>query len=231
MASRRRHGRTQLDLTGVCNLTEASTATVDYWHLHRANNQFPECATIDSDGRRWWWQNDIQAFHAAHRARRAASFTDVDRHGDPFDLLTAPQAAKVLGYKDHRSLTPSLRHHPDDVTVLPSGLLRRRWYRHTIWTFADTRVDRHSSGRPPGSRAKTGRVEPYTNDPRLVVARELLEQASNGGQTDGLGVHLASQLDISERTGQRLINAARNMPRIARLSSCQTTEVEYEASR
>jgi hypothetical protein len=39
------------------------------------------------------------AFYTRHLAARAAKLTTVDRSGHPRDLLTAPQAAKVLGYK------------------------------------------------------------------------------------------------------------------------------------
>ena len=42
---------------------------------------------------------------------------------------------------------------PDQSEELPSGRLRRRWYRQTIWDYADGRPLRHSTGRPVGLSA------------------------------------------------------------------------------
>src|SRR6266571_3680278 len=137
MGSRTRHRRRQLDRAGIAARTGLSIATVDRWHLKRAETGFPDKADTDADGRDWWWQSDIDAFHAAHLAARAATFTHVDRSGNPRDLLTAPQTAQVLGYKNHRSLPDELLDSPDRAEELPSGRLRRRWHRRTVWAYAD----------------------------------------------------------------------------------------------
>jgi hypothetical protein len=209
VGSRTRQRRRQLDRPGIAERVGVSPATVDYWHLHRDATGFPAKADTDAAGRDWWWQSDIDAFRAAHLAARAATFTEVDRTGSPRDLLSAPQAAQVLGYKNHRSLPDELLDHPDQAEELPSGRLRRRWYRQTVWDYADGRPLRHSTGRPVGTG--TGRRAPYwyADDPRLDAARALIEQARAAGTgTAGLGAQLARQLGIGERTGQRLIHAA-----------------------
>ncbi len=201
MGSRSRHRRVQVDRAGVAERTGVSAATVDYWHLQRAKTGFPVKADTDPDGRDWWWQADIDTFHAEHLAERAARFTRVDRSGDPRDLLTAPQAAQVLGYKDHRSLPDELLHTPDRAEELPSGRLRRFWYRRTVWAYADGRPLRHSTGRPAG--------HPYADDPRLDAALALVEEADAAGTgSAGLGTYLSRRLGVGERTGQRLIAAA-----------------------
>lgn len=140
MASRIRHHRAQVDRRGVATHTGAAPATVDYWYLHRSRTGFPDKAETDTTGRRWWWLDDITTFYTVHLAARAAAYTTIDRNGDPDQLLTAPQAARVLGYKDHRSLTPALREHPDHTEPLPSGALRRYWHRRTLWAYADGRA-------------------------------------------------------------------------------------------
>ncbi len=209
MGSRTRHRRRQLDRAGIAERTSVSTATVDYWHLHRATTGFPVQADTDPDGRDWWWQADIDTFHAEHLAARAAKFTRVDRTGDPRDLLTAPQAAKVLGYKNHRSLPDELLHNPDQADELPSGRLRRFWYRQTVWAYADGRPLRHSTGRPVGTGTGARQPHPYADDPRLDTALALIAQAQTArASMAGLGAELARQLGVSERTGQRLIAAA-----------------------
>ncbi len=209
MGSRTRHRRRQLDRAGIAERTGVSTATVDYWHLQRAQTGFPVKADTDPDGRDWWWQADIDAFHAEHLAARAAKFTQVDRSGNGRDLLTAPQAAKVLGYRNHRSLPDELLHNPDQAEELPSGRLRRFWYRRTVWAYADGRPLRHSTGRPVGTGTGSRTPHPYADDPRLDAALALVAQAEQAGTgSAGLGAHLARQLGLGERTGQRLIAAA-----------------------
>jgi predicted DNA-binding transcriptional regulator AlpA len=212
MCSRIRQRRRQLDRAGVATRTGASLPTVDAWHRCRTATGFPDKVDTDAEGRDWWWQDDIDAFHTAHLATRAAQFTQVDRRGNPDDLLSAPQAAKVLGYRDHRSLTAALLDRPDDVTELPSGRLRRRWYRRTIWAYADDRVSHRSTGRPVGTGTGSSHPYPYADDPRLDATMRLLAEAEADGRgAVGLGAELARQLDITERTARRLLGAARRV--------------------
>lgn len=210
MATRTRQRRRQLDRAGIAARTGMSPATVDYWYHHRASTRFPDKADTDADGRDWWWQDDIDTFHTTHLQRRAASFTQVDRSGDPWELLGAPQAARVLGYRNHRSLPDELIHNPDQRQELPSGRLRRKWYRQSVWDYADGRPLRHSTGRPPGTSTGPGQPHWYTEDPRLDAALALLAEAeAAGARYAGLGVELARRLRIQDRTAQRLISAAR----------------------
>jgi hypothetical protein len=208
MARRTRQHRVQLDRAGITTLTGASSSTIRHWQAH--DSRFPAKAATDPAGRDWWWEQDITTFWAHHLAARAAGFTTVDRRGDPHDLLTAPQAARVLGYRSHRNLPHLLLDHPDQVEPLPSGRIRRYWYRTTLWRFADGRPLRHSTGRPPGSRAPVRQPHPYADDPRLAVAIAMVIHAHTSGTgTRGLGATLAAQLGLRRRTAERLIAAAR----------------------
>ena len=153
--------------------------------------------------------DDIDAFHVHHLAERAARFITVDRSGHPRDLLIAPQAAEVLSYCNDRSLPDELLHNPDQAEELPSGRLRRYWYRGTVWNYADGRPLRHSTGRPTGTGTGPRQPHPYADDPRLDAALTLVDKAQAAGHdAAGLGTQLARQLSIGERTGQRLIAAA-----------------------
>jgi hypothetical protein len=208
MARRIRNHRIQLDRAGISALTGASSATISHWQAHHP--QFPAKAATDPGGRDWWWRTDIERFWRAHLAARTQAFTVVDRRGDPDDLLNAPQAAKVLGYRSHRNLPKVLLVQPDHIEPLPSGRLRRYWRRSTLWHFADGRPLRHSTGRPPGTLAHQRQPYPYADDPRLKVAIAMVIKAQNtGAATPGLGATLAARLGVSRRTGERLINAAR----------------------
>jgi hypothetical protein len=210
MGQRTQHGRQQLDRAGIAARTGAAPATVDYWYRQRAHTGFPAKADTGADGRNWWWLEDVDAFRIAHLAGREATFTRVDRRGQPNELITAPQAAKVLGYKDHRSLPRVLLDNPDRADELPSGRLRRRWYRRTVWAYADGRPLRHSTGHPVGIPGSVRKASPYADDPRLDAAGQLLNEVGDH-RTVGLGAILARRLGIGERTGQRLIAAARQV--------------------
>jgi predicted DNA-binding transcriptional regulator AlpA len=204
MAERIRHRRRQIDRPGICQLTGVSPATVDHWYRHRHHTRFPEKADTDH-GRDWWWRTDITTFHADYRTRRAATFTTVDYSGDADDLVNAPEAARMLGYVNHRSLPKLLLVNPDESETLPSGRIRRRWHRQSIWDFADTRIERHSTGRPPGGTSNE--ADPYADDPRLETVIQFLR---THGYARGTTAHIARQLGIHERTARRLVAAARS---------------------
>ena len=209
MRTRTRNGRVQIDRAGITALTRATASTLAHWQRHRRQTGFPHKADTDAAGRDWFWRDEVDAFWRTHQQRRARSYTDVDRRGHPDDLLTAPEAARVLGYKDHRSLTPILRNDPDQVERLPSGLLRRYWHRRTIWNYADSRRLRTSTGHPTGP-VGARKPHPYADDPRLHTAIAFLAQAeANGQNAHGLGAVLAENLHIGIRTAQRLLAAAR----------------------
>ncbi|MBW4704611.1 hypothetical protein [Micromonospora sp. RL09-050-HVF-A] len=199
-------GRPALDRAGVAAHTGAAYSTVNHWHRHRARFNFPE--GFLHDGREWFWLDDIEAFHIAHRAAKRAELTKVDRRGDSEDLIGSGTAARVLGYGSYRNLPDTLYNHPDRVETLSDGRVRRLWFRRTVWAVADARTGRQSTGRTPGTTGAR-KPHPYADDPRLSAAIVLLAEAdSTGRDRRGLGVALAQQLGITERTAQRLLAAA-----------------------
>ncbi len=207
MARRTFGTRIALDRAGVAAHTAASRSTVNYWHLHRQRTGFPDAFTDDT-GAEWFWQDEIDAFHAAHRKAKLAVLTRVDRNGDPNELVGSGEAAKILRYGSYRNLPDELRDQPDDIEILSDGRLRRRWYRRTVWAIADARTGRQSTGRTPGTTG-AHKPHPYADDPRLQAAAELLVEAEAAGRDRrGLGVELARRLGVPQRTAQRLLTAA-----------------------
>ena len=204
MAQRRRHGRLQIDRAGIHALTGASLKTITYWYTHRDHTGFPDLAEVGAGGRHWYWLHEVRAFWTTHQTRK--TFTPVDRAGHPDDLIGAPEAARVLGYRHRRSLPALLLDHPDHVETLPSGRKRRRWRRATVWSFADTRHLRHSTGHPPGP---VGARKPhwYAGDPRLQAATRLLTTTGDADRR-GLTGRLAAQLRIHPGTARRLLAVA-----------------------
>lgn len=206
MARRVIGGRLALDRAGVAAHTGAAYSTVNHWHRHRARFDFPE--GFRRDGRDWFWLHDIEAFHSAHQAAKRAVLTKVDRRGDPEDLIGSGAAARILGYRSFRNLPDTLIHHPDRVEELPDGRVRRLWLRRSVWSVADARTGRQSTGRTPGTTGAR-QPHPYADDARLHRAIELLAEADAAGRDRrGLGVLLARQLGVTPRTAQRLLAAA-----------------------
>lgn len=206
MAQRRRHGRIQIDRAGVARLTGASYKTIVHWCSNRHRTGFPNVAEVGVHGRHWYWLGEVREFWDTYQASK--KFTTVDRTGHPDDLIGAPEAARVLGYRHRRSLPALLLDHPDHTEILPSGRVRRRWRRWRVWDFADTRHLRHSTGHPRGA---TGTRKPhwYTGDPRLLAATRLLTTATAAGAgTRGLAGALATQLGVHPSTARRLLSAA-----------------------
>jgi hypothetical protein len=207
VAQRSIDGRVALDRAGVAEHTGASRSTVNHWHRYRDRFGFPEA--FAHDGGEWFWLDDITAFHAAHLAAKKAVLTEIDRSGGPNDRVTSGGAAAILGYASHRNLPDELIDNPDFVEELPSGRIRRYWYRRTVWAHADARTGRQSTGRTPGTTNSVHKPHPYADDPRLHAAAELLAEAREAGRDRrGLGVELARRLGVPQRTAQRLLTVA-----------------------
>lgn len=210
MGTRTIRGRTALDRAGVAAFTGRSDKTVEYWYQHRVETGFPEPLEIDHDGRHWYPQTEISKFWKRHQAALHDRLPNIDRSGDPEELVTAPQAARILGLADRNSLHKDLLDNPDDTEQLPSGRLRKRWRRATLWEHAEERQAERGGGRPAGTHTTPTVPFHYANDERLNAAIKLVEAATAAGRTTaGLGTKLAQDLRIAERTAQRLIAAAR----------------------
>ncbi|GIF04656.1 hypothetical protein [Actinoplanes siamensis] len=199
--------RVALDREGVAAHTGTARTTVLNWIQQRARFGFPDAFT-DASGREWFWADDIDAFHTAHKAAKLAILTEVDRSGDPNELVTSGEAARILGYSSYRNLPDELTEHPDDVEILSDGRRRRFWYRRTVWAHADARTGRQSTGHAPRTTGPR-KPHPYANDPRLQAAADLLAEARAAGRDRrGLGAELARRLGIVPRTARRLLSAA-----------------------
>jgi hypothetical protein len=193
-----------LDRAGVAEHLGVAYTTVNHWCSRRDRFGFP--AGFTREGKDWFWRDEIEAFHRAHQAAKLAELTTVDRRGDPDELVGTGEAARVLGYSSYNNLPDALYDQADDVELLPSGRVRRRWYRRTIWALADARTGRQSTGRTPGTTGAY-KAHPYADDPRLTTALELLA-TSQHTQRPELVRLLAARFAISVRSAQRLLATA-----------------------
>ena len=176
MATRTINDRLALDRDGISERAGgAARPTIDLWYANRADNGFPATIPHDltaDDRYDWWWADEIEAFLADLQADKRQALTTVDRSGDPEELLTKPEAAKVLGYRSHRNLPDAFDAVADEVEDLPSGRKRRRWKRKTCWDFADSRTGKRGAGPGKGARnrlAASTRTVDRTGDPDELV--------------------------------------------------------------
>src|ERR1700728_557501 len=74
-----------------------SPVTVSSWYRDRARTGHPEKA--GRIGRTdYWYEDDWTAWYQAHKRGRIEALTQVDRDGDPDDLVDAAEAARMLRY-------------------------------------------------------------------------------------------------------------------------------------
>ncbi len=71
--------------------------TVDGWYRDRAQTGHPEKA--GRIGRTdYWYEDEWTAWHERYLRGKIESLTQVDRSGDPDDLVDAAEAARMLRY-------------------------------------------------------------------------------------------------------------------------------------
>ena len=184
-------------------------STVDYWYAHRAATGFPEKA--GRIGRTdYWFEDEVLAWLPAHAQGKLAALSGVDRSGNPDDLLDAEASARVLGWSGRDSVHAARRTghlpQPDEYGTAANGHPAPQWRRSTLWAFADSRPGQgEGGGRRPGTPGKR-KPHQYAGDPRLEQALAHLRTGTLPPTRD-----LAAQWQVSERTAERIIAAARTL--------------------
>jgi hypothetical protein len=180
--------------------------TVNGWYRERARTGHPEKA--GQIGRTdYWYEDEWTAWHEGHLRGKVESLTQVDRDGDPDDLVNAAEAARMLRYANHRVIHANRRlgyfPEPDGYGTTSKGRPAPLWKRSTVWATADNRPGMgggHKSG-TPGALAK---AHPYAGDERLAG---VLAELRSGGQPSA--ADLAAEWGSSRRTAERILKTAR----------------------
>jgi hypothetical protein len=180
--------------------------TVDAWYRDRATTGHPEKA--GRIGRTdYWYEDEWTAWYEAHLRGKVESLTQVDRSGDPDDLVDATEAARMLRYANRHVIHANRRlgyfPEPDAYGKAPRGRRAPLWKRSSVWATADRRQGM-GGGRRPGTSGGPVKPHPYAGDERLtrVVAdlRSGIELSSR---------ELAAEWNVSQRTAERIIRTAR----------------------
>jgi len=185
-------------------------STVDGWYRDRARTGHPEKA--GRVGRTdYWYEDEWTAWHDAHRRGKIESLTQVDREGDPDDLVDAAEAARMLHYSGrdviHASRRTGYFPDPDAWGTTARGRPAPLWKRSTVWAAADRRPGM-GGGHKPGTPGAPAKPHPYADDDRL--ARVLRDLRSG---TRPSAAELAVEWNVSRRTAERIIRAARSLSR------------------
>jgi hypothetical protein len=177
-------------------------STASTWYRDRAATGHPEKA--GRIGRTdYWYEDEWTSWHQAHQQGKVDSLTQVDREGDPDDLVDAAEAARMLRYASRDVIHANRRlgyfPEPDAYGPARRGRSAPLWRRSTVWAMADRRPGM-GGGRLPGP----AKPHPYAGDERMA---SVLADLRDGGQPSA--PRLAGEWGVSRRTAERIIRAAR----------------------
>jgi hypothetical protein len=194
----------------LIRLRGKSLAFFEGLYRDRDSNGHP--APVGKVGRSWAW--DATAWDKWYDTLTGPG--RVDRSGNPDDLITLAEAARVLGMNP-TSITrypdrpPRGWPDPDQSEELAGGRVRRWYRRRKIWAYADN-AGHTGGGRPAGPVVH--RPYPYAGDPRLDVAREALAQtpASEHAQLPRSLAAEHQHFRTSAGTWSHILRSARQHP-------------------
>jgi hypothetical protein len=111
-------------------------STASNWYRDRARTGHPEKA--GRIGRTdYWYEDEWTAWHQAHHQGKIESLTQVDRSGDPDDLVDATEAARMLRYSGRDVIHANRRlgyfPEPDAYAPARQGRPTPLWKRSTVW--------------------------------------------------------------------------------------------------
>jgi hypothetical protein len=181
-------------------------STVYGWYRDRAKTGHPEKA--GRVGRTdYWYKDEWTAWLEAYRRGKIESLTQVDRDGDPDDLVDAAEAARMLRYSNRNVIHANRRlgyfPEPDAYGSGGRGPRAPLWKRSTVWAMADGRPGM-GGGHRPGTPGAPAKPHPYAGDERLT---RVLADLRSGARPSA--AELAEEWRVSRSTAERIIRAAK----------------------
>ena len=148
------------------------TTTVNGWYRDWARTGRPQKA--GRIGRTdYWYEDEWTAWHERYLRGKIESLTQVDRVGDPDDLVDAADAARMLRYASRYVIHANRRlgyfPEPDAYGRAARGRRAPLWKRSTVWAVADSRKG-VGGGHKPGTSGAPAKLHPYAGDERLARA-------------------------------------------------------------
>jgi hypothetical protein len=182
--------------------------TVNGWYRDRVRTGHPEKA--GRIGRTdYWYEDEWTAWHESYLRNKVESLTQVDRTGDPDDLVDAAEAARMLRYARRNVIHANRRlgyfPEPDAYGMTAKGRRAPLWKRSTVWALADNRQG-VGGGHKPGTPGAPAKPHPYAGDERLA---RVLADLRDGTQPSS--AELAADWNVSQRTAERIIRTAKSL--------------------
>ena len=181
-------------------------STLEGWYRNRAVTGHPDKA--GRIGRAdYWYADEWLAWREAYARAKISALTECDKSGTGGDLVTAAEAARIMGYRGRNVIHSNRRlgyfPEPDQYGPPVNGRPVPLWRRSTVWAVADGRTGKaggHKMG-TPGAPAKS---HPYAGDQRLHDVQALLRDGHEPAAAE-----LAARWNVTRRTAERIIRAAR----------------------
>jgi len=183
-------------------------STAERYYRNRVSTGHPEKA--GRIGRTdYWYEDEWTGWYQSYLQARTEPLTEVDREGDPDDLVDAAEAARMLHYANRQVVHANRRlgyfPQPDAYGPAPRGRPAPLWKRSTVWAFADSRPGHGvGGGRRAGTPGLPRKTHWYAGDRRLT---RVLAELDSGVQPSA--AQLAGEWNVSRRTAERIIRAAR----------------------
>ena len=181
--------------------------TVDAWYRDRARTGHPEKA--GRIGRTdYWYEDEWTAWYEAHLRGKVGSLTQVDRGGDPDNLVDAAEAARMLRYASRDVIHANRRlgyfPEPDAYGPAARGRPAPLWKRSTVWAAADRRQGMGGGHKPgtPALPSSPTRTQATSGSPR--PCRAPFRQPASSAE-------LAAEWNVSQRTAERIIRTAKTL--------------------
>ena len=158
------------------------SGTVSGWYRDRARTGHPEKA--GRIGRTdYWYEDEWTAWHQAHQRGKTESLTQVDRGGDPDDLVDAAEAARMLRYANRNVIHANRRlgyfPEPDGYGTGGRGPRAPLWKRSTVWAVADAPL----RGQVRRGRAGAGtQIGQHAGEPLVSRVRVRLGGGAGGAR-------------------------------------------------
>jgi hypothetical protein len=132
-----RDGRTLVNRAELARMIGVGEQHLASLYAQRARTGHPEA--VLREGRSLYFDEaDCREWHHRYTAAKLATLTEVDRSGDPDELVDLDEATRALGYANKRVIT-SFRARNVGYFPPPDATHPDRWYRRTLWGFADRR--------------------------------------------------------------------------------------------
>ncbi|HEY6786639.1 MAG TPA: hypothetical protein VI365_04935 [Trebonia sp.] len=192
--------RTEMAALGI------GRSTLEGWYRNRAVTGHPEKA--GRIGRTdYWHAGEWLQWRDSYMRAKISALTECDKSGAEDDLVTATEAARIMGYRGRNVIHSNRRlgyfPEPDAHGPAANGRPVPLWKRSTVWAVADGRTGK-AGGHRPGTPGAPAKPHPYAGDPRLREVRDLLRAGR-----EPAAAQLAAKWNVTRRTAERVIRAAR----------------------